>query len=184
MHPEIVKARATSVYDGWIADAILAFKYDRERDRAELLAERMVPALVDLGTVDALIPVPLHPKREAWRGFNQAMLLAEHLGHIRSLPVENALQRTRETETQTRSSREDRLLNMDGAFALNAGWSIDRDAHYVLIDDVYTTGATLGACAEVLDKAGAKAISVVTIAFDLQPRDLERYRDQVKKFSP
>lgn len=184
MHPEIVKARAGSVFDGWVADAVRAFKYDRERDRAEQLANHMSSALVDLGTVDALIPVPLHPKREDWRGFNQAELLAEVLGHTFSLPVESGLRRIRETQTQAGSSREDRIDNMNGAFALEAGWSIDRNAHYVLIDDVYTTGATLGACAEVLHGAGAKAISVVTVAFDLQPRDLERYREQVRNSSP
>lgn len=184
MHPEIVKARAAAVFDGWIADAVRAFKYDRERDRAGKLAEAMGPALADLGKVDALIPVPLHPKREDWRGFNQAELLAQNLGQTFSLPVEHGLRRTRETETQTHSSREDRLANMDGAFTIDSGWSLDRDAHYVLIDDVYTTGATLGACTEALHRGGARAVSVVTIAFDLQPKELERYRDQVRNSSP
>lgn len=184
MHPAIVKARAISVYDGWIAKAIQGFKYQRERDRAVHLAEHMMPALVDLGRVDVLIPVPLHPRRQEWRGFNQAEMLALHLGEIASLPVEMGLQRIRDTATQTRSSREDRLTNMKGAFALQPGWSIDRSAHYVLVDDVYTTGATLGACAEVLDAAGAHSISVVTTAFDVQSRDLELYRDLVKAVSP
>lgn len=184
MNPAIVKARASSVYDGWVKDAVHAFKYDRERDRVESLAEHMAPALVDLGKVDALVPVPLHPKREDWRGFNQADLLARLLGDTFTLPVESALQRVRETQTQTHSSREERHANMDGAFALNPAWSIDRDAHYVLVDDVYTTGATLGACADVLDAAGAKAISVLTIAFDVQKRELELYREQVKNSLP
>lgn len=184
MNPAIVKARACSVYDGWVAKSVQIFKYDRERDRAQVLAESMGPALVDLGPVDMLIPVPLHPRRRDWRGFNQAALLANHLGEIFSLPVVDALIRTRETEPQTHSSREDRLLNMDGAFALSPGWSPDPTLHYVLVDDVYTTGATVGACAEVLGAAGANQISVVTVAFDLQKPDLERYRESVRSALP
>lgn len=184
IHPAIVKARATSVYDGWVARAIQAYKYDRERDRAQFLAEHMAPALVDIGQVDALIPIPLHPRRQDWRGFNQAELLARHLGTTFSIPVESALIRTRETAIQARSSRKDRVANMYGAFALNPNWKLNRDHHYVLIDDVYTTGATLGACADVLEGAGAKAISVVTIAFDIHANDLERYRRLVRAASP
>lgn len=180
MHPAIVKARAMMVYDGWITNAVRAMKYERERDRLAHIAERMEPALADLGSITAMIPVPLHPNRRAWRGFNQAELLAEHLGRNFSIPVEDGLLRVKETETQTHSSREDRLSNMEGAFVLNPKWTLDPAAHYVLLDDVYTTGATLGACAEVLDIAGANRISVVTIAFDLQKRDLAAYRDMVR----
>lgn len=180
MHPAIVKARASSVYDGWIAKSIHAFKYDRERDRVEHLAETIGSAFVDLGPVDAIIPVPLHSKRQEWRGFNQAELLANQLGVMHAVPVESALMRVRETQVQAQSSREDRLANMEGAFSLNPNWTLDRGAHYVLLDDVYTTGATLGACAEALDAAGAKTISAVTLAFDIQKRELERYRDLVR----
>lgn len=183
MHPAIVRARASSVYDGWVAKSVQAFKYDRERDRAQYLAEFMGPAFVDLGPVDVIVPVPLHPNRQNWRGFNQAELLARHLGEMHGVRVESALVRVRETETQTHSSREDRLANMEGAFSLNPDWSIDRTAHYVLLDDVYTTGATLGACAEMLDAAGAKTISVVALSFDLHKRDLEIYRDLVRATS-
>ncbi len=184
MHPAIVKARAGSVYDGWIARSVQAFKYDRERDRAKDLAETMGPALIDLGPVDAIIPVPLHPNRQEWRGFNQAELLARHLGEIHDIPVEPALVRVRETESQAHSSREDRLANMDGAFSLNPGWSLDRGAHYVLLDDVYTTGATIGACAEVLEASGVKQISAVAVAFDIRKRDLEKYRSLITAAAP
>lgn len=184
MHPAIVKARASSVYDGWIAKSLQAFKYDRERDRAKHLAELMEPAFVDLGSVDAVIPVPLHPKRQDWRGFNQAELLANHLSETFGIPVESALTRVRETETQTHSNREDRLANMEGAFSTHPNWSVNRGGSYALLDDVYTTGATLGACAEVLDAAGAKTISAVTVAFDLQKRDLDRYRVSIRNASP
>ena len=183
MHPAIVKARASCVYDGWIAKSVQAFKYDRERDRARHLAEYIGSAFVDLGSADVIVPVPLHPKRQAWRGFNQAELLAEHLGEIHDVPIESALLRVRETDVQAHSNRDDRLANMEGAFGVNPNWSIDRGAHYVLLDDVYTTGATLGACAEVLDAAGAKTISAVAVAFDIQKRDLEQYRVSIRNSS-
>lgn len=176
MHPAIIRARAMTVFDGWPAQAIRQLKYDRERARAPFLAERMIPAFQMLGKVDAIIPVPLHPKRQLWRGFNQAELLAHHLGAELGTSREPGLQRIRSTDTQTHSSREDRIANMDGAFALTDGWRPKPDAHYVLLDDVYTTGATLSACAEVLEAAGAKLISVIAVAFDLQKRELEEYR--------
>lgn len=184
MHPAIVKARGGSVYDGWVAKAVQAFKYDDERDRAAHLAETMMPALEDLDSVDAIIPVPLHSNRQEWRGFNQAEELALQLAPVLDVPVERALMRLRETETQAQMSREDRLANMDGAFELNPGWKVNRSAHYLLVDDVYTTGATVGACAELLDAAGARAISVATVAIDVQKRDLARYRDSVRAISP
>lgn len=183
MHPAIVKARAPGVYDGWIAKSIHLFKYDRERDRAAHLAEMMLSAFADLDAVDVIIPVPLHPKRQEVRGFNQAEALAKHLGEFTGIPVEVALVRLRETEIQAQMSREDRLANVNGAFALNPGWTLKRGTHYALVDDVYTTGATLGACAEVLDAAGATTISVVTLTFDLQKRDLAIYRDRVRSIS-
>lgn len=176
MHPAIVKSRASAAFDGWVAPAIRAFKYDRERDRAAFLAEQMLPAFLQLGHVDALIPVPLHEKRYQWRGFNQAALLAKCIGGHFGVPVEHGLRRIKLTESQTRSSREDRMANMENAFALNPDWSPDPAKHYVLIDDVYTTGATIGACAGVLEGAGAQIISVLTLAFDMQPRELSLYR--------
>lgn len=184
LHPAIVKSRAGNVYDGWIAKSVQALKYDRERDRAQYLAETLSSAFADLGDVDVIVPVPLHAKRLEWRGFNQAELLARHLGELHNVPVESALVRVKETDTQTHSSREDRLANMQGAFGVAPDWTIDRTAHYVLLDDVYTTGATLGACAEALDAAGAKSISVIALAFDLHRKDLERYRDRVRAISP
>lgn len=172
-----------TVFDGWVANAVRALKYDRERDRAQSLAEGMMPAFASLTKVDAIIPVPLHPDRFEWRGFNQAEVLAKHVGEQIGVPVQAGLQRVRATETQTHSSREDRISNMEGAFALSPDWVPQPHAHYVLLDDVYTTGATIGACAEVLETAGAKLISVVAVAFDLQPRELDAYKDMVNAAS-
>ena len=176
MHPAIAKARAMTVFDGWTAKAIRQLKYDREKARAPFLAERMLPAYTDLGKVSTIIPVPLHPKRHAWRGFNQAELLARSIGEHTGVATELGLQRTINTGTQTHITREDRIANMENAFDLTPGWKPDPSNHYVLLDDVHTTGATLNACAEVLDAAGAKFISLLAVAFDLQKRELAEYR--------
>lgn len=179
MHPAIIKARAMAVYDGWVAHAVKAVKYDRERDRAGFLGERMIPALLELGEADILIPVPLHTRRRQWRGFNQAEEIARTLARESGMRLECALVRTRDTDSQTHSDYDDRVANVRGAFAPTPGWKADPAMHYVLIDDVYTTGATIGACAEVLESAGVVDLSVLTVAFDLQPRDLDAYRQLV-----
>ncbi|MEO7333617.1 MAG: phosphoribosyltransferase family protein [Gemmatimonadota bacterium] len=107
------------------------------------------------------MPVPLAPKRLATRGYNQAERLAAALGRLTGLEVvDAALARRRETPTQTALTPEGRRANMAGAFA---GEGV-RGRTVVLVDDVLTTGATLGACAEALRVAGAARVDAVTFA--------------------
>ncbi len=102
-----------------------------------------------------LIPVPLHPRRERWRGFNQATLLAYFLGSYTNLKViTNLLLRTRFTKPQMKLKRQDRLDNLKDAFELHG--TIEKHKTYLLIDDILTTGSTLEACAKVLKQAGAR----------------------------
>jgi ComF family protein len=118
---------------------------------------------------DAVVPVPLHPSRRRQRGFNQAADLARGLG----LPVIHALRRVRATRPQADLSADDRLTNVDAAFAAAQfpeppqRW---RDATLVLVDDVATTGATLDACAGVLLGAGAKEVRALTAARAVKSR--------------
>lgn len=113
-------------------------------------------------SADCLCPVPLHTRRQARRGFNQSLLLAEKLSEYWSLPLQaDLLLRTVDIPAQMRLTRSQRAKNIRGAFKVNntvAGMSI------VLIDDVYTTGATLRECSRVLKKAGAAQIQVITLA--------------------
>lgn len=184
MHPAIIRARAVATYSGWPAASLHKVKYERERDRAHYLAARMMEPLTALGQIDVLVPVPLHAERLEWRGFNQSQVLARHLTDLVGTTVELALERVKPTESQTRLNREQRMANIDGAMAISPGWRADPARHYVLIDDVYTTGTTIGACAEQLSRAGATRISALTFAFDLQPNDLEAYRRLVSAASP
>jgi len=116
------------------------------------------------GPVDVILPVPLHRQRLQQRGFNQAGLLAAEFGRRLSMPVRfGVLGRQRATQPQTRLGRRERLENVQGAFAVaKPEWV--RDQSVVLIDDVFTTGATADACGKALLQAGAAGVGVLTLA--------------------
>jgi ComF family protein len=115
---------------------------------------------------DCAVPVPLYPWRRLRRGFNQAADLAGTL----NLPVVHALWRTRATAPQTGLTAADRKRNVHGAFRLSPLLSQRRrdaridDRIVILVDDVMTTGATMHACAEVLERAGAREVRMLTVA--------------------
>ncbi|MDR1283569.1 MAG: ComF family protein [Opitutaceae bacterium] len=110
-----------------------------------------------------LVPVPLHPRKERERGYNQSVLLAECFARAAGdTGVDCLLRRVLDTQTQTTLSREARRTNLKNAFAVAQGASIRPERHYVLVDDVFTTGSTLNACARVLRRAGASNLDVVT----------------------
>jgi ComF family protein len=108
-----------------------------------------------------LIPVPLHPRRGAERGFNQAALLAAALARPRGLQVVDGLVRVRDTPPQTGRSAAARRRNMAGAFQATRPL---RDLDVVVVDDVLTTGATARACAKALRRAGARRVGLLTVA--------------------
>ena len=112
-----------------------------------------------------LVPVPLHPRKERERGYNQSRLLADCLVPLGggATHVEELLRRVIDTETQTAFDRRTRHENLKNAFALRPGAAINRALRYILVDDVFTTGSTLNACAAVLRRAGALNLDVVTL---------------------
>lgn len=114
-----------------------------------------------LSGADVVVPVPLHPRRERERGFNQAEDLARQLG----LPVAPLLRRERFTKSQIELAAEDRLRNVEGAFSLRLP-SPDSPlpAVIVLVDDVATTGATIEACAKMLKRGGVREVRALTAA--------------------
>ena len=133
------------------------------RPLGDLLAEAG-SAMLAVGAVDCLVPVPLHPSREAERGFNQSVLLANRVGRRWGVPVERrALRRRRPTLSQTDLDAERRRANVRGAFTLSRSAAVE-GRHVLLIDDVFTTGATVAECARVLLEAGASAVGVLTLA--------------------
>lgn len=146
-------------FDQWIA----RLKYGNNHGMARFLGHWLGTRVMELGMElpDVLIPVPVSPDKLKQRGYNQAALIARHLGRHIHRPVHNGwLIKTKELGAQAALSREDRLQNLEGAF--RATRLIPKGIRIGLIDDVITTGATLQSCAAALRKAGAE--SIVTMA--------------------
>ncbi len=120
-----------------------------------------------------VVPVPLARARERERGFNQSELLATALARRWGLPVwSTALQRTRNTTTQTALTPQQRLSNVAGAFEIMGAYRARvRGAHLILVDDVITTGATMNACAAAMFAAGAHSVSYATFGRARAPGD-------------
>jgi len=113
----------------------------------------------------SLVPVPLHKTKKRERGYNQSEKIAEMMSVITDgrSKVEKLLIRRQYTQTQTRLNRDQRHQNVKNAFALAADAVVIPNRTYILIDDVFTTGSTLNACAHVLQKAGATRLKVATL---------------------
>lgn len=115
-------------------------------------------------SIDAIIPIPLHPVKKAKRGYNQAECIAEGIAHYSGKPVlRKAVIRTRNTSSQTDKSRKERTDNVANAFQLRCRKQIE-GRHILLVDDVLTTGATLASCGKsILDTANC-TLSIATVA--------------------
>ena len=152
---------------GVVREMVHRLKYGKEIWLARVLAGWMLEALGDPRfsgwETDALVPVPLHPRRLREREFNQSELLAEELSRATGLPVSRALARCRYTTTQTKLDRKHRRQNLRGAFVLRENSSVE-NRNLLLVDDVLTTGSTLDACAEVLLAGGAHSVRALTAA--------------------
>jgi len=112
-----------------------------------------------------LVPVPLHPRKRRERGFNQSTALAECFARVGGgLEVVDGLVRRIDTESQTSLDRIHRQSNVKNAFAIAPKAAFNRSQRYILIDDVFTTGATLNACSAQLRKAGVEHLDVLTLA--------------------
>ncbi len=167
-------AVSTRRHDGPVRELIVRFKYRSERHLRRALAAWLAETLLDpriaSRPADALVPVPLHPRRRRERGYNQAEECCRLLGRQAGLPVWPVLRRARYTGTQTLLTREERAKNLSGAFTLTNGLTARRwrrridGADLLLVDDVFTSGATVDACARVLLAAGAASVRVLTVA--------------------
>lgn len=166
--PAYDQARSLALHRGPLARVVREFKYRRRYVRGAALAgfwARRAP--VDwLAGVELLVPVPLHPRRLLWRGFNQALVLARPLARCLGLRVEpGLLRRRRHTRPQVGLDAAQRRANVEGAFSLGRSAAARVAGRRVLlVDDVFTTGATVEECARVLREAGAARVMVHTLA--------------------
>lgn len=118
-------------------------------------------------SVDMIVPVPLHPKRLKWRGYNQSEWIAKGLSEELGVPVRTDLvERVVETSTQTNKNAEERWSNVKGIFALRQEVSTEglKDHHLLIVDDVITTGSTLMACAAAFSHVDNVKISAASLA--------------------
>jgi ComF family protein len=154
---------STGTHTGKLREAVQGLKYDNNRQLAQPLGERLAVCLAALNwTLDMIIPVPLHTKRLAERGYNQAQVIAEYLAAHTGLPcVPGAMRRDKFTRSQVELSAAARLVNLADAFQGDPALLADQTI--LLIDDVYTTGATLTNCAQAALAAGARAVYGLTV---------------------
>ena len=150
------------------AEIIHLLKYQGRSDIGCAMGRLMARELALQGffeEIDALIPVPLHEKRQRQRGYNQSERIAAGVSEQTGIPVwPTAVRRVRYTDTQTHKTAQERFENMQQVFQLNMSADALRGRHVLLIDDVLTTSATLTACADALKEIPDITISVLALA--------------------
>jgi len=164
--PAFAHARAALTYDTGSRGLVTAFKHADRTDAAPAFAAWMTRVLGDLPRPGVIVPVPLHRRRLLRRRYNQAALLARELSRRLGVPaVPDALVRRRDTASQGTLAPAARRRNLAGAFAPHPErMQHVRGQRVLLVDDVFTTGATVEACTRVLERSGAEGVDVVTLA--------------------
>ena len=158
-------SRSVALYDGVMKEAIHKFKFDGKKALAPFLGRLLVAYLrkgdIPVNEMDVIIPVPLSASREKQRGYNQSKLLAEEICRHYPIPLDDSsLKKIKDVAPQFELSRKERLRNVRGAFRSSPlpGKSV------LLIDDIYTTGATVREASSALKAAGAKNVYALTLA--------------------
>lgn len=150
-------------FEGTLRQLIHLFKYQGVRPLARVFADWMALVLPREQSFDAVVPLPLHWWKRWCRGFNQSDLLAREIGRFWNVPVRGVMQRTKPTAPQAGLTNAQRRLNMRGAFRVKPGVRL-KGLSILLVDDVFTTGATASACARALKRAGAERVCLLTLA--------------------
>lgn len=158
-------ARAPFLYEGAVQTLIYRLKYSQGKYLGEYLSLFLADEYIKHSwEVDVVVPVPLFKKREKKRGFNQATLLSSAFFTKLNIPISSHnLVRVKNTPTQTKLTKKERKNNLTKAFQVTNKKEF-KNKNILLIDDVFTTGATTDECSQVLKKAGAKNIYVLTLA--------------------
>lgn len=166
LNPRFYQGWSISLFRGPIRDLVYALKYENARwalDDLSRVAE-YAEGLGDYLEDAILVPVPLHARKLRERGFNQSELIVKEIGKRFSCETAiNLLKRTIDTPSQTQFNRKERYRNLRNAFSIEPNVAAETKKRYILVDDVFTTGSTLNACASVLRKEGVKQVDVLTI---------------------
>jgi ComF family protein len=166
LEPAFREGRTAVLFKGPACALVIELKYHRGlhvlADMAEIF--RRSARVLERVQGARLVPVPLHPRKARERGYNQSALLAATLAKVAGSGtcVDPVLRRVVDTETQTAFDRRTRIANLKNAFALVPRTTLNPALHYILVDDVFTTGSTLNSCARTLRRAGALNLDVVT----------------------
>jgi len=170
--PAYERARAAVCYDDIAKQLVHALKYADRLDLAPMMGRWMANAGRELlGEADAIVPVPLHWRRQWARRFNQSAQLCEVIAKASGRPVlHGALRRVKATPHQVGLGKSERAQNVQGAFRVSAeGKAEVSGRRLVLVDDVLTSGATVDACTRALLRAGAAAVDVLVFARVVAP---------------
>ncbi len=164
----VVKATSFAYFtpNGLLQHLLHKLKYEGKKEIGTYLGKQLGYDLLQLNWaegIDYIVPIPLHKDKEADRGYNQSLLIAEGMGEVLNIPVAAQLvTRTRNTESQTQKTRTERLENMNGAFTMSNPTGFE-GKHLLIIDDVLTTGATIEACALALLTIPGVKLSIATV---------------------
>jgi ComF family protein len=158
-------ARSAAVYNGVLKEAIHEFKFNGIKGLSKalgfILADYLNKSAIPVKEIDLIVPVPLSSQHEKTRGYNQSRLLAEEVSRALGIRMDaSSLKKVKNVKPQFELKREERLLNVRGAFSA----SRLPDVTVLLVDDIYTTGATVSEAASSLKSSGAKKVYVLTLA--------------------
>jgi ComF family protein len=164
--PDYDRARAVAKFEGLMRPLVHGLKYSDRHDARRLFGTWMAAAGADLlADADLIVPVPLHRWRLLTRRFNQSAIIAGEVARVSGVQLDQRiLERVKATPQQVSMTRDQRRLNMSGAFKIAAGRGAEtEDRRVLLIDDVITTGATVNACARALKRGGAARVDVLAL---------------------
>ncbi|MGB4595021.1 MAG: ComF family protein [Anaerolineaceae bacterium] len=162
--PDFDQIYCYGAYSGLMRSAIRRLKYDRDLGMGRLLAKLIAPDLLAaFNDIELVVPMPLSIQRRRTRGYNQAEAITKYLTGINSWNhAPKALRKIKDTESQVHLSVVERLANLDGAF--EAETVLVRGRRVLLLDDVFTTGATMRQASKALKRAGATSVVAAAIA--------------------
>ncbi|MCX7795121.1 MAG: ComF family protein [bacterium] len=164
--PYFFKARSYALYDGVIRIAIIRFKFEKKKDLGIFLGKLLGEFVLELAwNIDFIVPIPLSKERLKIRGFNQSEVLALEVSRVLGIPMSLGLIRIKETKPSINLNIEERLDNINRAFLLEDHNL--KNKKVLLVDDVYTTGATTNEASKTLLERGIKEVRAITLAREL-----------------